>query len=226
MSEMSTPTSTPGPNDDPAEHRDEPIDPTRTFDTYFDKQDPDPTTPVEGAPDSDDQGPSFTKSTDSEPTPSEPAYDEPIDDEPTDDESASTETAYTPAYAESSHTYPGYGQSPYSQTVYPDPTRTDLTTAPPIGETVSPAGFSLPPTQTTPTTQTAPTMSDTTYTPAEPTEPRAVRMRTVVFGLVLLVIAGAVLVGQLTDITVNAGAVLLALMIGGGVLLIAGARRS
>jgi hypothetical protein len=51
-------------------------------------------------------------------------------------------------------------------------------------------------------------------------------MRTVVFGLVLLVIAGTVLVGQLTDITVNASAVVLALMIGGGVLLIAGARRS
>ena len=53
-----------------------------------------------------------------------------------------------------------------------------------------------------------------------------VRMRTVVFGLVLLVIAGAVLVGQLTDVTVDAGAVLLALMIGGGLLLLAGARRT
>jgi hypothetical protein len=51
-------------------------------------------------------------------------------------------------------------------------------------------------------------------------------MRTVVIGLVLLVIAGAVLVGQLTDVTVNGTAVLLALMIGGGLLLIAGARRS
>ena len=51
-------------------------------------------------------------------------------------------------------------------------------------------------------------------------------MRTVVIGLVLLVIAGAVLVDQLTSVTVDAGAVLLALMIGGGLLLIAGARRS
>ncbi len=42
------------------------------------------------------------------------------------------------------------------------------------------------------------------------TEPRKVRMRTVVLGLVLLVIAGAVLVGQLTDVTVNAGSILLA----------------
>ena len=213
---MSIPTGTPGPNDDQAEHRDEPIDPTRTFDTSFDKQDPDPTTPVEAVLDTDDQATSFTKSTDSEP----------VDDEPEDDEFAYTATTYPPEYADSSHTDPGYGQSPYSQTVYPDPTRTDLTTAPPVGETVSPAGFSLPSSQAAQTTQTAPTMSDTTYTPAEPTEPRAVRMRTVVFGLVLLVIAGAVLVGQLTDITVNAGAVLLALMIGGGVLLIAGARRS
>jgi hypothetical protein len=58
------------------------------------------------------------------------------------------------------------------------------------------------------------------------TVPRRMRMRTVVLGLVLLVTAGSVLVGQLTDITVDAGAVFLALMIGGGVLLIAGARRS
>jgi hypothetical protein len=56
--------------------------------------------------------------------------------------------------------------------------------------------------------------------------PPTMRMRTVVIGLVLLVIAGAVLVGQLTDVTVNGTAVLLALMIGGGLLLIAGARRS
>jgi hypothetical protein len=63
---------------------------------------------------------------------------------------------------------------------------------------------------------------------AEPPEPvitleRPVRMRTVVLGLVLLVIAGSVLVGELTDVTVDAGAILLALMIGGGVLLIIGA---
>lgn len=55
---------------------------------------------------------------------------------------------------------------------------------------------------------------------------RGIRMRTVVFGLVLLAIAGSVLVAQLTDITIDAGAVFLALMIGCGVLLIAGARRS
>jgi hypothetical protein len=69
-----------------------------------------------------------------------------------------------------------------------------------------------------------------TDTRPPPTEeelgPRTVRMRTVVFGLVLLVTAGAVLVGQITDVTVNAGAILLALMIGGGLLLIAGARRT
>jgi hypothetical protein len=64
--------------------------------------------------------------------------------------------------------------------------------------------------------------------PVEPQEStnRPVRMRTVVFGLVLLVIAGAVLVGQLTDVTVDTGAVVLALMIGCGVLLLVGARRS
>jgi hypothetical protein len=68
-------------------------------------------------------------------------------------------------------------------------------------------------------------------TPSQAPDPeaaahRGIRMRTVVFGLVLLAIAGSVLVGQLTDITVDAGAVFLALMIGCGVLLIAGARRS
>ena len=41
-------------------------------------------------------------------------------------------------------------------------------------------------------------------------------MRTVVFGLVLLVIAGTVLVDALTDVSVHAGGVLLALMLGGG----------
>jgi hypothetical protein len=40
------------------------------------------------------------------------------------------------------------------------------------------------------------------------------------------VIAGSVLVNQLTDVTVNGGGVLLALMVGGGLLLIAGARRT
>lgn len=55
---------------------------------------------------------------------------------------------------------------------------------------------------------------------------RPMRMPTVVVGLVLLVVAGAVLISELTDVTVDPGAVVLALMIGGGVLLIAGARRS
>jgi hypothetical protein len=55
---------------------------------------------------------------------------------------------------------------------------------------------------------------------------RGIRMRTVVFGLVLMAVAVSVLIGQLTDITVDAGVVVLALMIGCGVLLIAGARRS
>jgi hypothetical protein len=52
---------------------------------------------------------------------------------------------------------------------------------------------------------------------------RPVRMRTVVVGLVFLVITASVLVNQLTDITLDAGAVFLAVMIGGGVLLIIGA---
>lgn len=62
----------------------------------------------------------------------------------------------------------------------------------------------------------------------EPQAPvrRGIRMRTVVFGLVLLAIAGSVLVGQLTEVSIDAGAVFLALMIGCGVLLIAGARRN
>jgi hypothetical protein len=52
-------------------------------------------------------------------------------------------------------------------------------------------------------------------------------MRTVVLGLVLLVIAGAVAVSRLTDISVDPGAVLLSLMLGGGLLLVvAGLRRT
>ena len=54
---------------------------------------------------------------------------------------------------------------------------------------------------------------------------RSIRMRTVVLGLVLLVIAGSVLVHQLTDVRVDAGVVILTLMIGVGALLIVGARR-
>jgi hypothetical protein len=82
-----------------------------------------------------------------------------------------------------------------------------------------------------PAASEAPTASQAGIAPGPDPDPesavrRGIRMRTVVFGLVLLAIAGSVLVAQLTDITIDAGAVFLALMIGCGVLLIAGARRS
>jgi hypothetical protein len=161
---MSDPTSFSKTPEEPTERADRPIDPTRTFDAYFDKQAPT--------------------------TPAEPVVHQ--DDDP-----------YTPPAAE--------------------------TLTPPASST--PPGASASATGTTETTGTTGTTGTTTgFAPDDDrigaTEPRAVRLRTVVFGLVLLVIAGAVLVGQLTDITVDAGAVLLALMIGGGLLLIAGARRT
>jgi hypothetical protein len=114
---------------------------------------------------------------------------------------------------ENENKYPtsGYVSSPPLQT-YDEPRPTPE----PAPYPTAPAPF--PATAATGPGPTAPVIS-------EPTG-REVRMRTVVFGLVLLVIAGSVLVGQLTDVTVDAGAVLLALMIGGGVLLLAGARRN
>ena len=56
--------------------------------------------------------------------------------------------------------------------------------------------------------------------------PRAVRMRTLVIGLVMLVVAGAVLIAQLTGVSVDPGTVVLTLMVAAGLLLIAGAARS
>lgn len=97
-----------------------------------------------------------------------------------------------------------------------------------ITDEIQDAGQSIPPPASPPTQAPDPTPASTSAS-ASPDEQggRAdIRMRTVVFGLVLLVIAGSVLVGQLTDVTVDAAGVLLTLMVGGGVLLIAGARRS
>ena len=54
---------------------------------------------------------------------------------------------------------------------------------------------------------------------------RGVRTRTVVFGLILLVVAGCVLISQLTDMHIDPGAVALGLMVVAGLLLIAGGRR-
>jgi hypothetical protein len=84
-----------------------------------------------------------------------------------------------------------------TRTEYPDAARAGLPSSPVVGEVGS-------------------------------TEPvrRPMRMHTVVLGMVMLVIAGAVLLTELTDVSVDPGAVVLALMIGGGVLLIAGGRRS
>jgi hypothetical protein len=51
--------------------------------------------------------------------------------------------------------------------------------------------------------------------------PRAIRFRTIVFGLAALAVAGVVLVATLADITVNGTAVALAVLIGAGALLLA-----
>jgi hypothetical protein len=109
-------------------------------------------------------------------------------------------------------------------------TESDATTAAPTTSeaTTSEATMSEPATEA-PVTAPAPAASGTESDIAPGAEfvvRRGIRMRTVVFGLVLLAVAGSVLIAQLTDVTIDAGAVFLALMIGGGVLLIAGARRS
>jgi hypothetical protein len=63
--------------------------------------------------------------------------------------------------------------------------------------------------------------------PTEPTGPvgrswPGLRVRTLVFGLILLAVSGSVLTAQLTSIRVDPGIVGLSLMLVAGVLLIAG----
>jgi hypothetical protein len=94
-----------------------------------------------------------------------------------------------------------------------EPTSDSTITPPPIEAATIPAATTQAPTIQAPT---AP----------EPAAARGIRMRTVVFGLVLLAIAGSVLVAQLTEVSIDGGAVFLGLMISCGVLLIVGARRS
>lgn len=135
-------------------------------------------------------------------------------------------TQEPPTHEPTTHKAPTYEHTSYEPPAY-EPTARGLaaydpTPAQPLAYEPPPTGPEIPPTSATFTkTEPAPAVSGH---PVDP--PRSVRMRTVVFGLVLLVIAGAVLVGQLTDLTVDPGGVILALMIGGGLLLIAGARRS
>jgi hypothetical protein len=86
---------------------------------------------------------------------------------------------------------------------------------------VLPPGSELPP---SPIEETG--IQETGIQETGPGPRHELRMRTVVLGLVLLVVAGAVLLDRLTTISVDPGGVVLALMIGGGLLLIAGARRS
>lgn len=62
-------------------------------------------------------------------------------------------------------------------------------------------------------------MSDT-YVPVS--ERRTLRVRTVVFGLVLLAIAGTTLVGVLTSVSVDGGAVFLVLLVLAGIALLGG----
>jgi hypothetical protein len=74
--------------------------------------------------------------------------------------------------------------------------------------------------------QTTPVQSTPTSIPAQPVSWPAIRTRTVVFGLILLVVAACVLLAQLTDAHIDAGAVALGLMVVAGLLLIAGGRRT
>jgi hypothetical protein len=58
------------------------------------------------------------------------------------------------------------------------------------------------------------------------TRTRRARMRTVVLGFVLAVVAITALVGQAADVSVDAGSVAVVLLIGAGLLLLVGAVRS
>jgi hypothetical protein len=211
MNEMSTPTGTPGtpenPNDNPddrtVEQQNESVDPTRTFDAYFEKSPPSlkkAVPPTETLPETGSASP-----VQPETAYGSADYNDFDDDSRTHDPQPENDSALGASDSRTRVT-PAGETSGYGQPVHPGP--------------IPESAWSQP--------VAPPTMTDTaTPAPVETAEPaRVVRMRTVVFGLVLLVIAGAVLVGQLTDVTVDAGAVLLALMIGGGLLLIAGARRS
>jgi hypothetical protein len=51
---------------------------------------------------------------------------------------------------------------------------------------------------------------------------RQPRIRTVVFGLVMLAVAGTVLVGQIADISIDGGAVALVVLVLAGLALLAG----
>ena len=63
-------------------------------------------------------------------------------------------------------------------------------------------------------------MSNDVYVPVS--ERPGLRVRTVVFGLVLLAIAGTTLVGVLTDVSVDGGAVFLVLLVLAGIALLGG----
>lgn len=242
------------------DERDQPIDPTRTFDAYFDKQEIPPTTPVEAVRESDGSAEGFTDPADPEPDPSGSEHGERIDSDHSDhddsedrepehsdsghsssslaDSSLSgpgdsgskqiksessyftkplTESSSTPDTAEPSYSGASYSGTSYSASTSSYPTGTPPTS--PVHETAAPATYSG--SDTVPPAAANPALPESSET-----GPRTARMRTVVLGLVLLVIAGAVLIGQLTNVTVNVSAVLLALMIGGGILLIVGARRT
>lgn len=62
----------------------------------------------------------------------------------------------------------------------------------------------------------------TAVTTAAPTGRRSPRIRTVVLGVVMLVVAATVLVSQLLDVTVDGGAVLLVVLLLAGVALLGG----
>jgi hypothetical protein len=217
MNEMSTPTGTPGtpdnandnPDDRTVEQQKESVDPTRTVDAYFEKS---PPTLKKGVPPTEALPETESASLNQHETAyGSDDYSDFDNDSRAHDPQSENDSALG-ASDSGTRVITSGETSGYGQPVHPDPHPG------PHPGPIPESAWSQP--------VAPPTMTDTAV-PVETAEPaRVVRMRTVVFGLVLLVIAGAVLVGQLTDVTVDAGAVLLALMIGGGLLLIAGARRS
>src|SRR5690242_12333653 len=115
---MSTPESSSGhsgpQNDRPDDQHDqrlEPIDPTLTFDAYFEKN-------ATASP-NENESPATANDFDqlpAEPTDSEPERFEPAHSESSHSESTSSESTYAePAYAEPNYSTPSYSEPTYSE---------------------------------------------------------------------------------------------------------------
>ena len=145
----------------------------------------------------------------------EPSAPTPIQNDPIQDD--------VPA-PDSTHEYPLGQENP---TLYGHPADQGYPPAPLPPASYSPetGGIPYPPTPGT-APQPAGPPPEPAVTTVDSLPPGRIRMRTVALGLILFVIACTVLLGELTSVAISPGVVVLILMIGTGLLLIAGARRS